>query len=143
MCAAWGAVNIPTLNTGLLQARGALGLSTAAMERAIKLFADKNIFLGDIDVNGKGKPAKALHKHNKSTGKESSMFLAFSETNWGVITNSYTRSIINRHGEELIVAVSDRAREIASKRRGLPARTTARVAATTNEDDSEDERALI
>ncbi|KAH7924427.1 hypothetical protein BV22DRAFT_1013272 [Leucogyrophana mollusca] len=120
-----------------LQAKGAISLATAAMERALKLFADGDILLGDIDVNSKGKLAKTPHKHNKSTGKESSALLAFSEANWGSATRAYMKSI-NRHGEELISAVSELARNITLKRCGVSTRN-----APVIEDDSADERAFI
>ena len=107
------------------------------MERALKLFADGDILLGDIDVNSKGKLAKTPHKHNKSTGKESSALLAFSEANWGSATRAYMKSI-NRHGTELVSSVSELARNITLKRRGVPTRN-----APVIEDDSADERALI
>ncbi|KAH7923127.1 hypothetical protein BV22DRAFT_1016024 [Leucogyrophana mollusca] len=106
------------------------------MERALKLFAEGNIMLKDINIASK-KPAKTPIKLNKATGKDSSAPLAFSEINWGHATRAYMKSI-NRHGNDLVVSISNLAHNIVLKRRGPPINDD-----EFNDNGSEDERAMI
>jgi len=108
------------------------------MERALCLFADGDIVVGDIDVSGKRKGVRPPVKHNKVTGKESGAVLSFSEINWGAITRSYMKAI-NRQGDKVISVVSKLANTIATKRRGTP--STRSVLLYVDSDD--DERAMI
>ncbi|KAG1811796.1 uncharacterized protein BJ212DRAFT_1277310 [Suillus subaureus] len=63
------------------------------MEHTIQLFTNGHMILSDIDTAGNGQGNKTPLDINPSTGKESSMPLAFSDTNWGVHTQAYTVSI--------------------------------------------------
>ncbi|KAG2368726.1 hypothetical protein BDR07DRAFT_1269223 [Suillus spraguei] len=103
------------------------------MEHAIQLFADGHMFLCDIDTAGNGRGNKTPLDINPSTGKESSVPLAFSDTNWGAHTRSYTRSI-NCLPYSVILRNSELVQNLAMKRRGLW---------TDVDEESEDERALI
>ncbi|KIO06311.1 hypothetical protein M404DRAFT_138938, partial [Pisolithus tinctorius Marx 270] len=84
--------DILALRTDTLKAfgvQGALALSCAALEHAIQLFQR-----GDVDVDNQistwGKAtAKTPLKLNRTSGKESSAALAFSEQNWGTCTRHY------------------------------------------------------
>lgn len=107
------------------------------MERALRLFADGDIVMNDIEVNSKRKAVRPPTKHNKATGKESGTVLAFSEANWGHVMKSYMTSI-NNLGDGVIEAVSKHAHIIAAKRRNAP--TNLRLAL---DEESEDERACI
>ncbi|KAG2740491.1 hypothetical protein P692DRAFT_20668347, partial [Suillus brevipes Sb2] len=63
------------------------------MERAIRLFADEHMVLCDTDTAGNGRGNKTPLDINPSTGKESSVPLAFSDTNRGAHTRAYSMSI--------------------------------------------------
>ncbi|KAG1836867.1 hypothetical protein DFJ58DRAFT_846709 [Suillus subalutaceus] len=129
-CATSGAVNMPGTNNTLPgHSKGALAL----MERAIKLFANGQMLLSDIDTAGNGRNNKTPLHINPSTGKESSVPLAFSDANWGVQTRAYTTSI-SRLPDSVVYRNSELAQSLAMKRRG----TRMEV-----DDETEDERALI
>ncbi|KAG2737525.1 hypothetical protein P692DRAFT_20883471 [Suillus brevipes Sb2] len=64
-----------------------IGACAVALERALKLVAEKEKKSTDL---------KTPLKINKSTGKESSTPLAFSELNWGQYTMDYHLSIVKR-----------------------------------------------
>ncbi|KAH7917948.1 hypothetical protein BV22DRAFT_1025439 [Leucogyrophana mollusca] len=108
------------------------------VERVLQLLADANIKLSDIDLSGK-KPAKTPLKHNKATGKESGSGLAFSEANWGAATRSYMKAI-ERRGDEVIIVACNLAHNLVTRRCGGQSRASA---TTVDEDESEDERALV
>jgi hypothetical protein len=103
------------------------------MECAIKLFAKGHMLLSDIDTIGNGRGNKTPLEVNPSTGKESSIPLAFSDVNWGAHTRAYTVSI-NCLPDLVILQNSELAYSLAMKRRG----TRADV-----DEESEDECALI
>ncbi|KAG1727912.1 hypothetical protein EDD22DRAFT_789217 [Suillus occidentalis] len=103
------------------------------MERAIKLFANGQMLLSDIDTAGNGRNNKTLLHINPSTGKESSVPLVFSDANWGVQTRAYITSI-SRLPDSVVYRNSELAQSFAMKRHG----TRMEV-----DDETEDERALI
>ncbi|KAG1900238.1 uncharacterized protein F5891DRAFT_935124, partial [Suillus fuscotomentosus] len=63
------------------------------IEHVIRLFANGNLLLSDIDTSGNGRGNKTPLNINPSTGRESSIPLAFSDSNWGAHIRSYIRSI--------------------------------------------------
>lgn len=97
-CATLGAVHVQRTTT-LTYGKGALCLATALaclstlslhiadsflmfqMKCALTLFAEDDIVFANIEINSKGKASKTPQRYNKSTGKESSTLLAFSEAN--------------------------------------------------------------
>ncbi|KIO14671.1 hypothetical protein M404DRAFT_118971, partial [Pisolithus tinctorius Marx 270] len=86
--------------------QGALVLSCAALEHAIQLFQR-----GDMDIDNQistwGKAtAKTPLKLNRTSGKESSAALAFSEQNWGTCTRHYYTSVAKRDHLALTEIVS-------------------------------------
>ncbi|KAG1903745.1 uncharacterized protein F5891DRAFT_977315 [Suillus fuscotomentosus] len=73
--------------------RGWRGSRAAQMERAIRLFINGHMLLGDINTSGNGRGNKTPLDVNPSTGNQSSVPLAFSEANWGAHTRAYMASI--------------------------------------------------
>ncbi|KAH7912048.1 hypothetical protein BJ138DRAFT_1100611 [Hygrophoropsis aurantiaca] len=145
MATIWDAVEVPGLSMGRApSARGAISLATAAMERALRMFANGDILLQDIDLSSKGKKAvKIPLKHNKATGKDSRAVLSFSDLNWGDATRSFMKSL-NRHGEETILSVSSLARNVVTKRRRSAIKEELDDGGNTlANDDSDDERAHL
>ncbi|KAG1862696.1 hypothetical protein F4604DRAFT_1683836 [Suillus subluteus] len=129
-CATSGAVNMPGINNILLgHSKGALAL----MERAIKLFANGQMLLSDINTAGNGRNNKTPLHINPSTGKESSVPLVFSDTNWGVQTRAYITSI-SCLPDSVVYRNSELAQNLAMKRCGIWMEV---------DDETEDERALI
>ncbi|KAG2095667.1 uncharacterized protein F5147DRAFT_656781 [Suillus discolor] len=85
-----GYVEVPRLNTHALATHGMLGviaLSAAAIERAFKLFADK-----DLEVKQVLLP-KVL---NKTTGKMTNAPFLFSGARWTKVTTSFIKSIASK-----------------------------------------------
>ncbi|KAG1887391.1 hypothetical protein F4604DRAFT_1675357 [Suillus subluteus] len=76
-----GFVDVPELDTRW----NVIGACAVALEHALKLVAEKE---------KKSANLKTPLKINKSTGKESSTPLAFSELNWGQFTTDYHLSIV-------------------------------------------------
>ncbi|KAG2360389.1 hypothetical protein BDR07DRAFT_1289673 [Suillus spraguei] len=103
------------------------------MERAIKLFANGQMLLSDINTTGNSQNNKTPLHINPSTGKESSVPLAFSDANWGVQTRAYITSI-SRLPDSVIYCNSELTQNLAMKRHG----TWMEV-----DDKTEDEQALI
>ncbi|KAG2156785.1 uncharacterized protein EDB93DRAFT_1079184 [Suillus bovinus] len=103
------------------------------MECAIKLFADNHMFLCDIDTTGNGRGNKTPLDINPSMGKESSVPLAFSDSNWGAHTRAYMVSI-NRLPHLVILQNSEFVQSLAMKKHGSQM--------DVNE-ETDDERALI
>ncbi|KAI5999621.1 hypothetical protein EDD15DRAFT_2123044, partial [Pisolithus albus] len=67
------------------------------LERAIHLFQRGELHVDDqISTRGKA-TAKTPLKLNKTSGKESSTALAFSEQNWGSCTRQYFMSVNRRN----------------------------------------------
>ncbi|KAG1879520.1 hypothetical protein C8R48DRAFT_588826 [Suillus tomentosus] len=104
------------------------------MECALKLIGLENMLVSELAVNSKGKAVKVPHSLNKASGKTSNARKAFSDTNYGMATRNYMKSI-NRLGDLVLQDIWERTKDIAAKRCG--------VALTPDEDDSEDEHALI
>ncbi|KAG2142985.1 hypothetical protein DEU56DRAFT_733389 [Suillus clintonianus] len=103
------------------------------MERTLKLFRLEDMLVSDLKINSKGKAVQIPHKLNKALGKTSTAQGAFSDTNYGVATRGYMKSI-NCLDESVLQDIWECAKEIASKRcRAAPILV----------DDSDDERALI
>ncbi|KAG1779374.1 hypothetical protein EV702DRAFT_966501 [Suillus placidus] len=102
------------------------------VERALHLIMDKGKN-GDVEVVSGRRAVKVPQKPNKSTGKESTVSFAFSDANYGAKTRAYMTSIA-RFREPVIRKIWGHAHEVAAKRRGAP---------EIQDDDSEDERALI
>ncbi|KAG1865179.1 hypothetical protein C8R48DRAFT_601432 [Suillus tomentosus] len=100
------------------------------MERAIRLFANGNLLLSDIDTSGNGRGNKTPLNINPSTGRESSIPLAFSDANWGAHTRAYMKSI-NCLPDSVIIRNSELAQSLAMKRRG--------TRMDTMDEESEDE----
>ncbi|KAG1787880.1 uncharacterized protein HD556DRAFT_1206237, partial [Suillus plorans] len=63
------------------------------MERAIRLFVNGHMLLGDINTAGNSQGNKTPLDVNLSTGNQSSVTLAFSEANWGAHMRAYMTSI--------------------------------------------------
>ncbi|KAG2111405.1 hypothetical protein BD769DRAFT_1392122 [Suillus cothurnatus] len=79
-----GFIDVPELDTRALSStkmESVIGACAVALEHALKLVAEKE---------KKSTNLKTPLKINKSTGKESSTPLAFSELNWGQYTTDYT-----------------------------------------------------
>ncbi|KAG1722009.1 hypothetical protein EDB19DRAFT_1916954 [Suillus lakei] len=86
-----GFIDVPELDTSALSStkmEAVIGACTVALECALKLVAEKEKKSTDL---------KTPLKINKSTGKESSTPLAFSELNWGQYMTDYHLSIV-KHG---------------------------------------------
>ncbi|KAG2062200.1 hypothetical protein BDR06DRAFT_1027435 [Suillus hirtellus] len=103
------------------------------MEHAIKLFANGQMLLSDIDTAGNGQNNKTLLHINLSTGKESSVPLAFSDTNWGMQTRAYITSI-SCLPDSVIYHNMELTHNLAMKRRSTQMEV---------DDQTEDEQALI
>ncbi|KAG1878919.1 hypothetical protein F4604DRAFT_1579689 [Suillus subluteus] len=103
------------------------------MECALKLIGLDNTLVSELEVDSKGKAVKVPHSLNKASGKNSNAQKAFSDTNYGVATRDYMKSI-NRLKDSVLQDIWEQMKEIAVKRRGVP---------LTLDEDSEDERALI
>ncbi|KAG1806681.1 uncharacterized protein HD556DRAFT_1224452 [Suillus plorans] len=103
------------------------------MERALKLIGLDNTLISELEVNSRGKAVKIPHSLNKALGKTSNARKAFSDTNYGMATRGYMKSI-NRMKESVLRDVWECTKDIAAKRRGVP---------LIPDEDSEDERALI
>ncbi|KAG2133757.1 hypothetical protein DEU56DRAFT_738943, partial [Suillus clintonianus] len=103
------------------------------VEHAVKLLAEGRMILSDIDTTRRGR-GKAPQAHNKSTGKDSTIPLAFSDANYGQITRSYLAAI-EHQPESVLLEISELALSIAMKRSGMPT--------DMNGEESQDERALI
>ncbi|KAI6110927.1 hypothetical protein EDD16DRAFT_1710592 [Pisolithus croceorrhizus] len=86
-----GCPDVPRLDTDALKehgVKGAISLSCAALERAIRLFQRGQLHVDD-QFSSRGKAtARTPLKLNKSSGKETSTALSFSEQNWGACTPS-------------------------------------------------------
>ncbi|KAG2032961.1 hypothetical protein BDR03DRAFT_1014716 [Suillus americanus] len=85
-----GFIDVPELDTRTLSStkmESVIGACAVALERALKLVAEKEKKSTDL---------KTPLKINKSTGKESSTPLAFSELNWVQYTTDYHLSIVKR-----------------------------------------------
>ncbi|KAG2124063.1 hypothetical protein BD769DRAFT_1669554 [Suillus cothurnatus] len=81
-------IDVPELDTRALSStkmESVIGACAVALEHALKLVAEKE---------KKSTNLKTPLKINKSTGKESSTPLAFSELNWGQYTTDYHLSIV-------------------------------------------------
>ncbi|KAG2112597.1 uncharacterized protein F5147DRAFT_572319 [Suillus discolor] len=104
------------------------------MERAIRLFINGHMLLGDIDTSGNGRGNKTPLDVNPSTGNQSSVPLAFSEANWGAHTRAYMASI-TRLPDSVLIRNSELAQSLATKRRG--------GARMDVDEESGDERAFI
>ncbi|KAG1797498.1 uncharacterized protein HD556DRAFT_1194263, partial [Suillus plorans] len=104
------------------------------MEHALKLIGLKNTLVSELEVNSKGKAVKIPHSLNKASGKASNARKAFSDTNYGVATRGYMKSI-NRMKESVLRDIWERTKDITAKRHGVPL--------IPDKDDSEDEHALI
>ncbi|KAG2116423.1 uncharacterized protein F5147DRAFT_568182 [Suillus discolor] len=103
------------------------------MERAIRLFVNGHMLLGDIDTAGNGRGNKTPLDVNPSTGNQSSVPLAFSEVNWGAHMRAYMASI-KRLPDSVLIRNLELAQSLAMKRRG---------AQMDVDEESGDERALI
>ncbi|KIK40196.1 hypothetical protein CY34DRAFT_13858 [Suillus luteus UH-Slu-Lm8-n1] len=85
-----GFIDVPELDTQALSSTRmecVIGACAVALERALKLVAQKEKKSTDL---------KTPLKINKTTGKETSTPLAFSELNWGQFTTDYHLSIVKR-----------------------------------------------
>ncbi|KAI6029787.1 hypothetical protein BKA83DRAFT_4018049, partial [Pisolithus microcarpus] len=87
-----GCPDVPRLNTDALKehgVKGAISLSCAALERAIRLFQRGQLHVDDQFSSCGKATARTPLKLNKSSGKETSTALSFSEQNWGACTRQY------------------------------------------------------
>ncbi|KAI6112329.1 hypothetical protein EV401DRAFT_2074806 [Pisolithus croceorrhizus] len=107
-----GCPDVPRLDTDALKehgVKGAISLSCAALERAIRLFQRGQLHVND-QFSSRGKAtARTPLKLNKSSGKETSTALSFSEQNWGACTRQYFMSINKRNNaalKEIVVSAS-------------------------------------
>ncbi|KAG1878853.1 hypothetical protein F4604DRAFT_1579814 [Suillus subluteus] len=87
------------------------------MECAIKLFANGQMLLSDINTAGNGQGNKTPLDINLLMGRESSIPLAFSDANWGAHTRSYFMSI-NHLPDLVILRNLELAQSLAMKRHG-------------------------
>ncbi|KAI6099444.1 hypothetical protein EDD16DRAFT_1892324 [Pisolithus croceorrhizus] len=107
-----GCPDVPRLDTNALKehgVKGAISLSCAALERAIRLFQRGDLHVDD-QLSSCGKAtARTPLKINKSSGRETSTALSFSQQNWGACTCQYFMSV-NKHDEaalkEIIISAS-------------------------------------
>jgi hypothetical protein len=133
-CTTSGTVNMPGINNTLPgHLKGTLTLITAVacifflliqlthpvfqIEHAIKLFTNGQMLLSDINTAGNGRNNKTPLHINLSMGKEISVPLAFSDTNWGVQTRAYIMSI-SRLPDSVIYCNSELTHNLAMKRCG-------------------------
>ncbi|KAG2050397.1 hypothetical protein BDR06DRAFT_891700 [Suillus hirtellus] len=103
------------------------------MEHAIKLFANGQMLLSNIDTAGNGQNNKTPLHINPSMGKESSVPLAFSDTNWGMQTRAYIMSI-SHLPDSVVYRNVELTHNLAMKRCGTQMEV---------DDQTEDEQALI
>jgi hypothetical protein len=71
------------------------------MECALKLIRLNNTLISKLEVNSRGKAVKIPNSLNKESGKTSNTQKAFSDTNYGVATRDYMKSI-NRMKESVL-----------------------------------------
>ncbi|KAI6126553.1 hypothetical protein F5141DRAFT_965395, partial [Pisolithus sp. B1] len=87
-----GCLDVPRLDTDALKehgVKGTISLSCAALERTIRLFQRGDLHVDDqLSSHGKATVRTPL-KINKSSGRETSTALSFSEQNWGACTHQY------------------------------------------------------
>ncbi|KAG1836964.1 hypothetical protein F4604DRAFT_1602003, partial [Suillus subluteus] len=85
----------------------------------LKLIGLENTLISELEVNSKGKAVKVPHSLNKASGKTSNARKAFSDTNYGVATRGYMKSI-NRLQESVLQDIWEHTKDIAAKRCGVP-----------------------
>ncbi|KAI6114543.1 hypothetical protein F5141DRAFT_979760, partial [Pisolithus sp. B1] len=87
-----GCPDVPRLDPDALKehgVKGAISLSCAVLECAIHLFQRGDLHVDDqLSSHGKATVRTPL-KINKSSGRETSTALSFSEQNWGACTRQY------------------------------------------------------
>ncbi|KAG1732844.1 uncharacterized protein EDB91DRAFT_1057816 [Suillus paluster] len=103
------------------------------MECALKIIGHDKMLVSELEVDSKGNAVKVPHSMNKASDKISNSRKAFLDTNFGVATRGYMKSI-NRLDKSILQDIWGCMKEIAARRHGAP---------PTVEEDSEDERALI
>ncbi|KAG1862717.1 hypothetical protein DFJ58DRAFT_725203 [Suillus subalutaceus] len=98
-----GYVDVPDLDTHALATRairmsGVIALCAAAIERALGMFANKNLKVKDILATScRGKLVIKLPKVlNKVTGKMTNAPFLFSAARWGKVTASFIKSISSK-----------------------------------------------
>ncbi|KAI5989264.1 hypothetical protein EDD15DRAFT_2171448, partial [Pisolithus albus] len=108
-----GCPDVPKLNTSALKehgVQGALSLSCAAVSNTFDLVERRINSQYSLNLSARGKAtARTPLKFNKTSGKESSTALSFSEQNWGSCTRQYFMSINKRSStalKEIVVSAN-------------------------------------
>lgn len=103
------------------------------MKRALMLWKDREITVSAVqEARGAGCSIKLKARENKSTGKKTTAYAAFSGTHWKGETNKYLKSIMAISTEDMD-AITDLAKTAAKKVMKMEENASA---LTTNDDDN-------
>jgi len=119
--------------------RGALALSCSAMKRALMLWKEGAITIGAVqEARGSRCSIKLKAKENKSTGKKTTGYAAFSGTNWKNDTNRFLKSVMALSTEDMDVIT-----ELAKAAAQSVVKAEGRASAMNVDDDDDDEDIIL